>query len=211
MNGVRATVALCLLFVAMVLGAFYLKMTREVVLSPEQLAELGTVLLPRPRAIADVALTDTDGKPYTEASLVGGWRFVFFGFTNCPDICPTTMSVLGQVWAELTPDEQQDFHGVLISVDPERDTPEALARYATAFAPTFIGATGSIVELAKFATQVNVAFAKVPSPNASEPYTMDHTGNVVIINPMGHYHGFVKMPHTRDKLLTTYRTLRATF
>jgi len=74
----------------------------------------------------------------------------------------------------------------------------------------FTGVTGGVADLATFATQVNAAFQKMPG-QAGEPYTMDHTGNIVIVNPRGHYHGFIKMPHTRAKLVETFRSLRASF
>ena len=89
------------------------------------------------------------------------------------------------------------------------DTAEVLGPYATAFAATFIGVTGDRETTALFAQQVNAAFAKVPSNDGG--YTMDHTGNLVIINPMGHYHGFIKLPHKAETIRLTYQSLAARF
>jgi len=211
MSGVRATVAMCLVFIAIVLTAFVYNTTKVKTLSFEELQKQGSVMLPKPRALADIQLQTDSGAAFTEASLAGGaWTFLFFGFTNCPDICPTTMSLMGQAVNELTPEERADFRGVLVSIDPERDDLAALGTYARAFSPDFMGVTGSIANLATFATQVNAAFQKTPG-QGEEPYSMDHTGNVVIVNPYGHYHGFIKMPHTRAKLVETFRALRASF
>ena len=210
MNGVRTTVAFCVLFIAVVLAAFVYNTTRTKVLSFDELREHGSIMLPKPRALAEVNLSTDAGAPFTAASLEGKWNFLFFGFTNCPDICPTSMSIMGQSYNELSAEEQAEFRGILVTVDPERDDAESLGTYARAFSPSFTGVTGSIAELAKFGTQVNAAFQKMPGQNG-EPYTMDHTGNIVIVNPYGHYHGFIKMPHTRAKLIETYRALRASF
>ena len=117
---------------------------------------------------------------------------------------------MGQAYNDLSEEEKRAFQGVLVTVDPERDDPETLGKYARAFSDSFFGVTGSIANLAVFATQVNAAFQKVPGA-PGEPYQMDHTGNFVIVNPRGHYHGFIKMPHTRAKLVETFRALRASF
>jgi len=210
MNGVRTTVALCLVFVALVVGAFVFSVTRERTLSFDELQQQGSVMLPRPRELAGIELHTTDGEAFSETSLQGAWTFAFFGFTNCPDVCPTTMSVMGQAYNALNEDERAAYRGLLVSVDPERDDAATLAKYAQAFSPSFQGVRGSIAATAAFATQVNVAFQKLPGLG-EEPYQMDHSGNLVIINPKGHYHGFIKLPHTRDKLVSTFRTLQASF
>lgn len=215
MNGVRSTVILCLAFIAIVLAAFVFNTTRVKTVPFEELAKQGSIMLPKPRALAEITLKSDDGLPFTEASLVSDaeadvWTFMFFGFTNCPDICPTSMAEMGKAYNDLTPDERSAFRGVLVSVDPERDDLESLGEYARAFSPSFTGVTGTIPDLATFATQVNAAFAKVPG-GPGEPYQMDHTGNLVIVNPRGHYHGFIKMPHSRAKLVETFRALRASF
>ena len=210
MNGVRTTVALCLLFVALVVGAFVFSVTRDRTLSFDELQQQGSIMLPRPRALAGIELLTTDGEAFSESNLQGGWTFAFFGFTNCPDICPTTMSVMGQAYNALNEDERSGYRGLLVSVDPERDDAATLAKYAQAFSPSFQGVRGTIAATAAFATQVNVAFQKLPGVG-EEPYQIDHSGNLVIINPKGHYHGFIKLPHTRDKLVNTFRTLQASF
>jgi len=210
-SGIKTTVFLCLVFIGIVLAAFVYNTTKVKTLSFEELAQQGSVMLPKPRALAEVRLQSDDGAAFTESNLAeGGWKFIFFGFTNCPDICPTSMSIMGQAYNELSEEERTEFSGVLVSVDPERDTLETLGDYARAFSPSFTGVTGGVADLATFATQVNAAFQKMPG-QAGEPYTMDHTGNIVIVNPRGHYHGFIKMPHTRAKLVETFRALRASF
>ena len=212
MTPIRITVALCLAFVAVVLGMLLYSVLRTPVLSDEQLREQGVFILPRPREIADIHLTTHDGEPFTIEDLQGQWSFIFFGFTNCPDICPTSMSVLVQAQRRLMeedPEAAEDFQGILVTVDPERDDLETLGRYVGAFSPSFIGVGGERDDIAAFATQVNVAFARMPGDE--ESYQVDHTANIVIVNPRGHYHGFAKMPHQADTIVATFRSLAARF
>ncbi|MGD8830611.1 MAG: SCO family protein [Pseudomonadales bacterium] len=214
MTGLQKTVVLCLAFVAIVVGLFVYNVTRTPVLSEAALRDKGVYILPRPREITDFDLTTHTGEPFTLEDLKGHWTFAFFGFTNCPDVCPTAMATLGQARRMLG--DGDAFQGVLVTVDPERDDAESLRAYVTTFSPDFIGVRGSHDEIAKFAEQVNVAFGKVPERDENgDPipgqYTVDHTANIVIINPMGHYHGFIKYPQQADTIVAAFRSLSADF
>lgn len=212
MSPIARSVALCLVFVTVVLAMFYQSVTRVPTLNEDQLRELGVFILPRPREIAPFELTSQTGQPFTVESLKGHWSFVFFGFTNCPDVCPTALAVLGAVERELEAEgmvKDAPFQGVLVSVDPERDDAATLGRYVEAFSPRFIGVRGDLEATAALATQLNVAFAKVP--DGSGGYQVDHTANIVIVNPRGHYHGFARLPYKADALVAAYRSLAATF
>ena len=119
---------------------------------------------------------------------------------------------LGQVDRQLLQqggEAADSFQGVLVTVDPERDTAEILGPYATAFSPRFLGVLGERGPIAEFAQQVNAAFGKVPDGDGG--YTMDHTGNIIIINPRGHYHGFIKLPHKAETIRLAYQSLAARF
>ncbi len=214
MTSLQKTITLCVGFIAVVVGLFVYSVVRTPILSEEALREQGVFVLPRPREISPIELEAHTGAAFTLADLSGKWTFAFFGFTNCPDICPTTMAVMGQARRALGDDDA--FQGLLVSVDPERDTAEVLGDYATAFAADFIGVRGSIAEVGAFAEQVNVAFAKVPLMNADgsadpEGYLVDHSANIVIINPRGHYHGFIKYPQNADTVQAAFRSLAAGF
>ena len=212
MTPIARTVTFSAVFIFMVLSMFVYSVLRPPQLSEEELRNQGVFLLPRPRDIAPFELTDHTGARFDNNSLKDQWTFMFFGFTHCPDVCPTTMSELGQVDTQLRQqggEVADEFKGVLVTVDPERDTPETLGPYATAFSPHFLGVTGDKAALAEFGQQVNAAFAKVPTPDGA--YTMDHTGNIIIINPLGHYHGFIKLPHKAETIRLAYQSLAARF
>ncbi len=209
MSPVARTVSLCLVFISLVLGMLVYSKLRTPSLSDEELRQQGVFLLPRPRDIAPFSLTDHLGEAFDNQRLLGKWTFVFFGFTHCPDVCPITMSEMGKAYAQLSPQSSEGFQGVLVTVDPERDTPDILGPYATAFSSDFYGVYGEREDIAEFAQQVNAAFGKLPADDGG--YTMDHTGNIVLINPKGHYHGFIKLPHKAETIRLTYQSLAARF
>jgi protein SCO1/2 len=214
-GSVRSTVLLCLCFVAVVLVVVVISATREPLLSVEEMRTKGTFVLPRPRELGPFELTQHTGGPFTQADLEGRWSFVFFGFTNCPDVCPVAMSVLANVQRSLADAGEttllDQFNVVLVSVDPERDTTRVMAEYVSAFSERFTGVTGTREAIAVLGTQLNIAFMKVPSDVSPDGYVVDHTGNIVIINPMGHYHGFIKLPHDPDNILLSYRSIARNF
>jgi protein SCO1 len=195
-GSIRSTVLMCLALISIVVALFVLKMLRTSSLDETALRELGVVLLPTPRELIMEGLTTDSGEGFTTQNLTGAWTLLFFGFTNCPDVCPTTMAELGKAKRELVqnvPEVARQMRVVLVTVDPEQDDAETLGRYVRAFSPDFVGVNGSRESIAKFATQVNVAFGKVPDGEGG--YTVDHSGNIVIVNPYGHYAGFIKLPH----------------
>ena len=195
-GSIRSTVLMCLALISIVVVLFVLKVLRTSSLDETALRELGVILLPTPRELIVDGLTTDSGEGFTTQSLTGAWTLLFFGFTNCPDVCPTTMAELGKANRELVqkvPEVARQIRVVLVSVDPERDDASTLGRYVRAFSPDFVGVNGSRDSIASVATQVNVAFGKVPDGEGG--YTVDHSGNIVIINPHGHYAGFIKLPH----------------
>jgi protein SCO1/2 len=199
--------------VALVLGALVYTSQRKPLADDATLREQGTFVLPVPRDIAAFHLTDQRGNVFDNESLRGHWSMLYFGFTSCPDVCPVTMSALAQAEKKLAEAGETDLLSqlrvYLVSVDPERDTPEVLARYVEAFSPQFTAVTGSLDEVADFGKQLNVAFMKVPGPDGG--YVIDHTGNIVVVNPQGHYHAFMKLPHEPDRIVLAYRSMVNSF
>lgn len=207
-GSVRSTVLMCTAVIAVILVMLVIKVLRPVSLNEEALQERGVILLPTPKELIIEELKDTEGRAVDADWFKGHWNFVFFGFTNCPDVCPASMAEIGKAYRELavkSPKVAATMRGVLVSVDPERDDTATLERYVKAFSDSFIGINGEREPLANFATQVNVAFGKVPDGNGG--YTVDHTGTIVIINPHGHYQGFIKLPHSADTIRETALSL----
>ncbi|MGH8698737.1 MAG: SCO family protein, partial [Burkholderiales bacterium] len=130
-------------------------------------------------------LTDPTGQRRTLADFRGKVVLVFFGFTNCPDACPTAMAEMAQVVDRLGPDGAR-VQVIFISVDPERDTAEVLAKYVPAFHPSFIGLRGSPEDIARTAKEFKVYYrANKESGADSKHYLVDHTAAIFVLGPHG--------------------------
>ncbi|WP_050466700.1 SCO family protein [Herbaspirillum chlorophenolicum] len=138
----------------------------------------------------DFALTDHTGKPRTLADFKGKAVVVFFGYTQCPDVCPTTMVEMANVMKELGPDADR-VQVLFITVDPERDTQEILSQYVPAFDKRFLGLRGDAQQTEKVAKEFKVFYQKVPGKQPGS-YTMDHTAGSYVFDPQGHIRLFVK-------------------
>jgi protein SCO1/2 len=163
-------------------------------------------LYPQPKSLVGLGLTDQHGAALTAESLRGRWWLVFFGFTQCPDVCPTTLATLARTktaLADLPAAEQPRV--LLISVDSERDTPERLAAYVQYFDPDFVGATGSPEAVTQAAGLFGVPFAKVGLPSGG--YTFDHGAGVFIVNPDAAIAAYSSAPHDAAVLAADYRVL----
>lgn len=139
----------------------------------------GTALIGGP-----FSLTDTDGKTVTDQDFRGRYMLVFFGFTHCPDICPAELQVIAQALDQLG-DKAKKVVPVFITVDPERDTPQAMAEYVKSFGPNFVGLTGSPEAIAAAARAYRVVYSKVE--NSSGDYSVDHSALAYLMNPDGQY------------------------
>jgi len=222
-RNIKLTVILCLTFVVLVLLLTYMRITRNnspAVMSPEALRELGALVYENPVSLSPIALQDQYGQPFTEANLKGTWTLFFFGFTSCPDICPLTLTELSQFYRELeSSGTNLDTQVVMVSVDPQRDSTEKLAQYMASFHPDFIGLNGSYEQVAKLAKELYIAHTPPPLPAGdahaghgemdSEDYLIDHSGNILIINPEGLYQGFFDTAIQDDELTSAYKAIRA--
>ena len=127
-----------------------------------------------------IALVDQAGKPVTEKDFAGKDALVFFGFTNCPDVCPTELSTMAAALDTLGP-KAEGVVPVFVTVDPERDTPEVVGLYAQAFHPRMVGLTGSADQIAQAAKAFRVYYKKAPQQDGA--YSMDHSAFVYMMGP----------------------------
>lgn len=168
----------------------------------------GTLLYPAPRELPDFQLTRSDGGTLAPADWTGRWTVVFFGFTNCPDVCPTTMAAMKQAWNTLAAEGLTDrVRFDFISVDPERDTPEHLARYVGFFSKDFLAATGPDEQLTRLTRSLGLVYFREPAKDGH--YNVDHSASLVIIDPDGRQAGLVQPPIDAGRLAADLRTLVA--
>ena len=208
-TGIRRTIAVVLAFIMLVVYGFIWRMNQPVIMNDEQLRVNGAIVLDRPRIFSDFELIDHRGEVFNIARFQDTWTMVFFGFTHCPDICPTTLAVLNETYSKLKESEKEKLQVVMISLDPERDTVETLAEYVPYFNDQFIGVTGNKHLIRRLTAEINIAYNKVPLE--ADDYTIDHSTQLVLINPKGHYHGFFKAPHSETMLRSTWRSIYSTF
>ena len=146
----------------------------------------------------ELQLTDHTGKPRTLADFRGKVVVVFFGFTQCPDVCPTTLVEMKAVKEKLGKDGER-LQVLFVTVDPERDTPELLAKYVPAFDPTFIGLYGDAEATARTAKEFKVFYKKVPGSSPNN-YSVDHTAALYVYDPSGKLRLFAKHAQGADAL-----------
>ena len=193
-------------FIVLIAGLFVASLIAPRTMSPEDYATLGYFPLAQTKEISSFVLIDQDEQQFGPEQLKGHWSLLFFGYTYCPDVCPVTLVQMNKAVKKLEPGILSHLNVALVSVDPERDTPETLGKYVRAFNDSFTGVTGELDEVVKFATQLNIAFGKAP---VSEPgtYQVEHSGSIVVINPEGRYHGFLKPPHQVERMASVIGAL----
>ncbi|NWB90182.1 SCO family protein [Pseudomonas agarici] len=201
MTRTQKTVFILVALVALVLGLTVNKvMSGKGQGDPTALIDAGIILLPQSRSLPDVQMTDQDGQPVQVNQLKDKWTMLFFGYTFCPDICPTTLAQLRQIKSELPKDIVGKLRIVLVSVDPNRDNPKQLKQYLGYFDPQFTGLTASSIEdLQKLANAVSIPF--IPADTSKPNYTVDHSANLAIVGPDGSQRGFIRAPLNNQKLV----------
>jgi len=151
-----------------------------------------------------LALTDHNGKARTLDDFKGKVVVIFFGFLNCPDVCPTTLAELGQVAKALGPDAAR-LQVLFVTVDPERDTPEVMRQYVTSFHPDFLGLRGDAPATAQAAKEFKIFYQKQPPSGAS--YSVDHSAGTYILDPQGRLRLYAQYGTSADAFLKDIRLL----
>jgi protein SCO1/2 len=157
----------------------------------------------------DFSLTDSSGKPRGLADFRGMAVVVFFGYTQCPDVCPTAMATLAEAMRKLGAEAAWQVQGVFITIDPERDTPELLSRYVPAFHPSFVGLHGDAAATERVAKEFKVVYRKAPGSTPGS-YTMDHSAGMYVFDPQGRLRLYVSHDQGADALARDLRELLRT-
>lgn len=166
------------------------------------------LVLESPRALPAFDLVDHHEIPFGPERLSGKWTFVFFGFTHCPDVCPTTLFTLNEVSQRLQDLPEGKRPAVLmVSVDPNRDTPEKLAGYVPYFNPDFLGVTGDMPQILALTQAMGVAFTYTPRGDGTEGYAVDHTASIFLLDPDGRLAAVFGTPHAAGEIAGDYRTI----
>jgi protein SCO1/2 len=167
-------------------------------------------LLPQPKTLDDFFLVDQDEQPLGRDTLKGRWTFLAFGYTHCPDVCPTMMATFDALEKELAgsgADPQPDF--LFVSVDPERDTPERVGEYAGYFNPRIRGATAGHEVLVPLTRQLGILYQRAQDQDTAMGYMVDHSAAMLLLDPQARLSAIFAAPHNPQSMARDFRTISA--
>ena len=210
MKPVSKNLIIIVIFIVTVLGLFINKLTTPRTLSNDELLVNGLFLFDQPKDISDFEFYSSDQASFTKSDLIGNWTLMYFGFTNCPDECPTTMYQLSKLIKVLR-EKSFDLNNkqwVLVSIDPERDTPEMIDKYAKGFDQDFLGVSNARPMLLSLATQLSVNNVMPNHANHMDHSHLDnHVNNIILLNPKGQFAGIFRPPFEVSRLSLTYQSV----
>ncbi len=209
-KGILKTLLIIGGIISISLGLLLNKILTPHALTKDQLREKGVYIFEKPRLVKDFNLLDEEGETFTKANLEGKWSLVFFGFTHCPDVCPTTLATLHQFYEAMKKEPRNrvlldSTRVILATVDPAKDTPAVLKEYVNYFNPNFHAVTGEFLSVYNFATNLNAPFKKIVQ---GDSYTMDHSSYIFVLNGRGDFQGFIKPPINVEQLMLKYPAIR---
>jgi len=197
--------------VAMSAGLWLAKSTntKEVSLSAPRIQG---AIYPTEKLIKPFKLVNHLGNAFSNENLIGHWSIVFVGYTHCPDICPTTLGLMSEVYRELSLQKMDPPHVIFLTIDPERDTPKVMNSYIEYFNAEFIGLTGTLANIEKFTKNLNAVYRKAPGLGGEitkDDYLMDHSSALMLINPQGNLQSILTAPHTLGNVIDSIIKSRA--
>ncbi len=148
------------------------------------------------RALPDFELRDEDNQPFGQAQMKGKWNMLYFGFINCPDICPVSLQAMAEMMKAIDNKNVRDaIQFTFVSVDPDRDTPELLKSYVKYFDSSFKGVTAPLAELKKLTSSIGIAHQLEKTSDDQESYLVSHSGAIILVNPEAQFSGIFGAPH----------------
>ncbi len=195
----RTPILLIIILIAIVALALGIWLQSDIHKSKKPLAIKNGTVLARPVPLKPFTLTSDEGKPFTNNSLKGHWSLLFFGFTSCPMICPTTLSELNKAYDTLRLNKKKPPQIVFISVDPKRDSNSRIHNYLANFNSHFIGVTGDASQIDKLTKTVGIAYLK-SKKSGEKNYQIEHSGAILVINPKGEWVALLRAPHSGDAI-----------
>jgi protein SCO1/2 len=187
------------------LAATYRENGSRAILLPDRVM----TLFPDPKPLTAFAFTDYENRPFDLSRLKGKWSFLFFGYTHCPDICPTTLATLARAHENIVKSTvgAKDVQFVFISVDPNRDTASKLKQYVDYFDTTFLGVTGDNAQIGNLAGQLGAAYQVAITPGI-ENYPVYHSTAVFLLDPQARYHAVFTPPHDAEAISKRFEVVR---
>ena len=206
---IKKNILIIAIFILTVLTLFINKLTTPRVLSTNELLINGLYLFESPKQISDFTFLSANENQFTKSDLIGKWTLMYFGFTRCPDECPTTMYQMSKLIKILREKAHplEDKQWVLVSIDPERDTPEDIDKYAKGFDKDFIGVSNTRPMLLNLATQLSVNNVMPSNDSMDHSHLDNHVNNIILLNPKGEFAGVFRPPFDLSRLSLTYQSV----
>ena len=198
-----------LVLAAMLAAAWLADIDREYDSRARLLPDQVMTLFSDPMPLTAFALTDDRNRVFDLESLKGKWSFLFFGFTHCPDACPTTLAELARARHSIAKNTvgAEDIQVVFISVDPNRDTASKLRQYVDYFDTTFVGVTGDNAQIGNLAGQLGATYQVAITPG-TENYPVYHSTAVFLVDPRARYHAVFTPPHDAKAISKRFKVMR---
>ena len=210
-KNIKISLVLIILFMVAVLSLFINKLTTPRYLSAPELLVNGYYQFPSSKEFSNFQILTSNDVALDKDIFMGKWTLIYFGYTRCPAECPIAMSLIKNLYStlELKGFNLDDKQALLVTIDPENDTPNDVDQYAKAFNESFIGAWGDRPMLLSMATQLNVMVVEPPKnmQNNHMEHLENHSNNILLINPDGQYVGFFRPPFDEEKFLLTYQSV----
>jgi len=203
MNGVKGAIVLGLVLISALIAGWWISPPGP----DQQLKDASGVEMFNGGQLTNLAFINEYGAPAELNQLKGRWTLMFFGYTYCPDICPMTLMHLSKLMKRLSDAERAQLNVVLVSVDPERDKPDNMSQYMDYFNPDFMALTGNPDNMKKLASRLNAFYARVDRDDGG--YLMDHSANIVLLDPELTYRGYIEPPHDPSRMAPLVRALLA--
>ena len=182
--------------------------TPPVMHTPPAITTKEATLLPQLKALPAFSLVDQEGSTFDNQRLLGHWTFLNFGYTHCPDVCPTTLALLANMDSRLRSIKQKTPYEIaFVSIDPERDSQQRLAEYVGYFDSSFLGVRGDQGALQQLTRPLGILYQKVPTPNSAMGYVMDHSANIALIDPQGRYYALFSPPYDAESMAQDFKLI----
>lgn len=206
----KRSLALLLAIAVAVTALIGWRLSNDTVVKPPE--EIEDYLFWQAKDLTDFKLMGANGKTFGLNDLKGKWSFVFFGYTQCPDVCPLTLGTMGKAFKllEKNPAAFEEIQGVFISVDPKRDTPESLKEYVSYFNNKFTGVTGDTAHLDAFARQMSALYTIHPKEpqKTGDTYLVTHNSTIFLVDPQGRLYGRFPPPHAPQEIAEAFIKIR---
>lgn len=199
-------IALVVIVLATVTGILFSKWLSQKQGLPQ---DMEAIVLPQSRPAAQFTMLDQNGKPFATEQLKDKWTFMFFGYTHCPDVCPTTLAVMNSVAHGIEEEDGSldNVQFVFVSVDPDRDSPEQLKEYLAYFNQSFIGITGEREQIDVLTRQMSVMYF-LNNKKDKKDYSVDHSAAILLTEPSGGLRSLFNTPHIPESILKSFKIIR---